>query len=152
MVPWSTRPGRSRRHPGARPTWRTTTEHLSPEHSGEICVFEIDASAVGRVASRARCGLKAHGDPALVTGMVEVTVPLDASLPHTWSVRWGPAGTVIGCEGVVVARSAPAPGYPLFLMLDLFEIGPRSEDPGRYPKSARIHAVRGWAGGSAGGR
>ncbi|MGQ1796543.1 glycoside hydrolase family 16 protein [Kocuria oceani] len=132
--------------------WLVGTEHLSPEHSGEICVFEIDASAVGRVESRARCGLKAHGDPALVTEMVEVTVPLDASLPHTWSVQWGPAGTVIGCEGVVVARSAAAPEYPLFLMLDLFEIGPRSEGPGCYPKSARIHAVHGWAGGSVRGR
>lgn len=35
-----------------------------------------------------------------------------------------------------------APDYPLFLMLDLFEIDPRS---GSYPKTATLHHVRGWS-------
>ena len=68
-----------------------------------------------------------------MTDMVEVIVPVDASLPRTWSVVWGPAGTVIGCQGVVVKRSRWAPIYPLLLMLDLFESGPRSTASGAYP-------------------
>ncbi|HST73560.1 MAG TPA: hypothetical protein VLK55_14030 [Kocuria rosea] len=124
--------------------WLVGTEHRSPAHSGEICLFEIDAGAVSPGHSRARCGVKAHGDPALTTEMVEVTVPVDASLPHTWSVVWGPAGTVIGCEGRIVHRDTQAPDYPLFLMLDLFELGPRAPHPGAYPKTARVHALRGW--------
>lgn len=126
--------------------WLVGAENMSPEHSGEICIFEIDAAAIGRRETRARCGLKAHGDASLVTDMTEVVVPLDASLPHTWSVIWGPQGTVIGCNGVVVKRSRFAPNYPMILMLDLFEIGPRSTSAGVYPKSASIHAVRGWNG------
>jgi hypothetical protein len=35
-----------------------------------------------------------------------------------------------------------APDHPLLLMLDLFEIGPRT---GAYPKTATVHAVRGWS-------
>lgn len=126
--------------------WLVGAENISPDQCGEICIFEIDASAIERNQSRARSGLKAHGDSSLVTDMTEIVVPLDASIPHTWSVIWGRNGTVIGCNGVIVKRSPQAPNYPMFLLVDLFEIGPRSTTPGAYPKSASIHAVRGWDG------
>ncbi len=136
--------------------WLVGVEEESPRDSGEICVFEIDASAVrGGAASddtaaassvTARCGLKAHGDDRLETDMRAVSVAVDAAGPHTWSVLWGPAGTVIGCEGRVVYSSAQAPDYRLQLMIDLFELGGRSE-AAAYPKSAVVHAVRGWSGG-----
>jgi hypothetical protein len=125
--------------------WLVGAENLSPQHSGEICIFEIDAAAIGRSETRARTGLKAHGDESLVTDMAEIVVPLDASRAHTWSVVWGPGGTVIGCEGVVVRHLPLAPDYPMILMLDLFEIGPRDAS-GAYPKCATIHSVRGWNG------
>ncbi|WP_291050673.1 hypothetical protein [Herbiconiux sp.] len=128
--------------------WLVGVENLSPQHSGEICLFEIDASAVGHSGSRARCGVKAHGDPALVTDMAEVLVPVDASRPHTWSVIWGAGGAVIGCEGLVVRRVPLAPDYPVLLLLDLFEIGEPSRAASAYPKSAVIHSVRGWDAGA----
>ncbi|MGC2998626.1 glycoside hydrolase family 16 protein [Streptomyces sp. G35A] len=124
--------------------WLVGTEHLSEKDSGEICVFEIDAEAVGERTSRARCGVKAHTDGRLTTDMTEVGLPLNASRPHTWTAIWGPSGTIIGCEGVVVKRTPQSPGYPLFLMIDLFEIGPRSGHDTAYPKTAHIHGVRGW--------
>jgi len=124
--------------------WLVGAENLSPLHSGEICIFEIDAAGIGRTQTRARCGVKAHGDGTLVTDMSEVVIPVNAAEPHTWSVSWGPEGTLIGCNGVVVKRSPQSPAYPMLLMLDLFEIGPRSTRPGSYPKSARIHSVRAW--------
>ncbi len=121
--------------------WLVGTEHQDAEHAGEICVFEIDAAAIGPT-SRARAGIKAHGDPLLVTDMAEVEIPLDASRPHTWAVIWGEGETVIGCEGVILRRVQQAPDYPLFMMLDLFETGPRV---GTYPKTATLHRLRGWA-------
>lgn len=120
--------------------WLVGTEHLSEEDAGEICVFEIDADAIG-ATTVARSGLKAHGDPRLVTDMTDVEIPYDASRPHTWTVVWGDGETTIGCEGVVVRTIAQAPDYPLFLMLDLFEIGGPG---GSYPKTALLHHVRGW--------
>lgn len=122
--------------------WLVGTEHLSADDAGEVCLFEIDATAIGAGRSQARCGVKAHGDPRMTTDMAEVTVPVDASTPHTWTAIWGSGGTVIGCEGRVVRQIPQAPRYPLFLMLDLFEIGPRG---GRYPKAATLHRVRGWS-------
>lgn len=123
--------------------WLVGTEHLSPRDSGEICLFEIDAAAVGSESTVARSGVKAHSDDRLRTDMAEVTIPFSAASPHTWSVVWGSGKTVISCAGDVVRRLDQAPDYPLFLLIDLFEIGPPS---GAYPKSARVHQVRGWTG------
>jgi hypothetical protein len=123
--------------------WLVGSEHLDPRDSGEICVFEIDAEAVGPETTTARIGIKAHHDDRLRTDMVEVPVPVDASRPHTWTAIWGAGGTVIGCEGRVVGRFTQAPDYPLILMIDIFETGGRSPVTA-YPKTARIHRVRGW--------
>ena len=124
--------------------WLVGTEVDSPEHSGEICVFEIDASAIGPTSFTARSGVKAHGDPTAETDMSEVAHQFDAGTAHTWSVVWGAEGTAIGCEGRVVKRSTWAPSYPVILMVDLFEIGPRSTIDDAYPKSAVVSAVHGW--------
>lgn len=73
--------------------------------------------------------------------MVHVELPFDAARPHTWTAIWSIGETIVGCEGVVVRHLHQAPDYPLLLMLDLFATGrPR----GLYPKTATIHAVRGW--------
>jgi hypothetical protein len=109
--------------------------------TGEICLFEIDAEGISATSSRARTGIKAHGDPALTTDMAEVVVPLDASRPHTWTAQWGAGRTIIGCDGVVVRRLEQAPRYPLMLLIDLFET---DAGVGRHPKSALLHGVRGW--------
>jgi hypothetical protein len=121
--------------------WLVGTEHLSPDDSGEICVFEIDAASIG--ATTVRSGIKAHHDPRMTTDMAEVTVPFDAGRASTWTAIWDDGETVIGCEGLVVRRVPQAPTYPLFLMIDLFEIGPAS---GTYPKTATLQRVRGWSG------
>jgi len=120
--------------------WLVGTGHRGDEEAGEICVCEIDADAVG-ATTRSRIGIKAHADPRLVTDMADVSVPVDAGQPHTWTAIWEQDRTVIGCEGVVVRALAQAPAYPLFLMIDLFEIGPPS---GGYPKTVAVHRVRGW--------
>ena len=121
--------------------WLVGTEHRSPEESGEVCVCEVDADAVGPAATRARVGVKAHHDPRLVTAMTEVVVPVGAGQPHTWSTRWGPDGVVVACQGQVVHTSRQVLDYPLQLMVDLFEIGPPGE-PAQYPKRALVHRVR----------
>ncbi len=122
--------------------WLVGTEHRDEADAGEVCVFEIDAAGIG-TPSTARTGLKAHSDPRLTTDMAEVKLPFDATLPHTWTAIWGRGETLIGCEDVLLRRIPQAPDYPLFLMLDLFEIG---EPNGSYPKTATLRRFRGWQG------
>ena len=122
--------------------WLVGTEHAAEGAAGEVCIFEIDAVAVGATTT-ARSGVKSHGDPRLATDMAEVELAFDASRPHTWTAIWGDGQTIIGCEGFTLRRVPQAPDYPLFLMLDLFEIG---RPCGGYPKTATIHHVRGWQG------
>nr|BFF20929.1 hypothetical protein GCM10025730_44500 [Promicromonospora thailandica] len=127
--------------------WLVGTEHEAntPRDadgtSGEVCVVEIDATAIG-AATTARTGLKAHHDPDLTSDMAEVELPFDVTRPHTWTAIWGAGETVIGCGGTVLRRIPQSPRYPLFLMVDLFEIGPPA---GSYPKTAVVHRVRGWS-------
>lgn len=120
--------------------WLVGTEHDSANDRGEVCIFEIDARP-GASGWTARCGVKAHGDERLATEMVEVALDHDARAPHTWTAIWGGGETIIGCDGVELFRTAQSPEHPMFLMIDLFEIG---EPGGDYPKSAAVHTVRGW--------
>lgn len=121
--------------------WLVGTEHRNPAESGEVCLFEIDARPSGEGWS-ARSGIKAHGDGRLRTDMKAIPLDFDAGTPHTWTAIWGAGGTMIGVNGVVVRRLDQSPSYPLFLMIDLFEIG---SPGGNYPKTAMIHSVRGWS-------
>lgn len=120
--------------------WLVGVETQDERDCGEICILEIDAAAIASTTI-ARAGVKAHGDERLTTDMSEVEVPVDATRPHTWTVIWHDTLTTIGGEGRIVRRIAQARHYPLVLMIDLFEIGNPS---GPYPKSATVHAVRGW--------
>lgn len=122
--------------------WLVGTEHLDERDSGEVCVFEIDAHAVGAATTTARVGVKAHHDPRLSTDMTEVSVPVGAGQAHTWSARWSSTGVTIACDEAVVFTSPQVLDYPLQLMVDLFELGPR-EGPEAYPKTALVHAVTG---------
>lgn len=130
----------SRDHRCMLAVWLVGTEHLAEDDSGEVCVFEIDSDAVMATATRARVGVKAHHDPRLVTDMTDVVVPVGAGQAHTWSARWDDAGVVVACEGEVVFTSPQVLGYPLQLMVDLFEIGPRDSSDA-YPKTAMVHSV-----------
>lgn len=121
--------------------WLVGTEHLNPSDAGEICVCEIDAPGFGESWS-ARTGIKAHSDDRLTTDMARIPIDSDLSEPHTWTAIWGDGVTTIGLNGRVIRRMSQAPTYPLFLMIDLFEIGPPR---GAYPKTARVHSVRGWS-------
>lgn len=122
--------------------WLVGTGQEATGPTGEICLFEIDAEAVTATSTRARSGIKSHGDPELTTDVVDVVVSGGASRAHTWTAQWGAAGTVIGCDGVVVRRMGQAPRYPLMLLIDVFEMRPGD---GIYPKTAVVHRVRGWS-------
>ena len=117
----------------------------SPDASGEICVAELFGHAIGPERSHVRVGVKAHHDPRLSTDMDELVLDLDATEWHTYSAAWTSAGIRFFVDGALVRSVHQRLGYPLQLMLDLFEFpeGPE-RDPAAYPKVAEVKAVRGY--------
>lgn len=124
--------------------WLVGFEADGPEQSGELCVAELFGDRIGPAGSVVRTGVKAHHDPRLTDGIADVALPIDATRPHDYGVEWGDDGARFLVDGRVVTRTAQVLGYPLMLMLDLFEFRPDGPvDEAAYPKRAVVHRVVG---------
>jgi hypothetical protein len=114
-----------------------------PDTTGEVCVVELYGDAIGPARSRVRTGVKAHQDPRLREDVVDVWLEMDATTPHTYAASWDARRTRFYVDDRLVHVSEQGMDYPLQLMVDLFEFPADGErDPGRYPRSALVHAVR----------
>jgi hypothetical protein len=125
--------------------WLVGFEAASPQESGEICVAELFGHAIGPEGSQVRLGIKAHHDPRLVTDMRDLVLDIDASEEHTYAAAWDRHSVRFFVDDVLVRAVPQGIGYPLQLMVDLFEF-PDSDarDPAAYPKQASVRAVRGY--------
>ena len=80
-------------------------------------------------------GVKAHHDPRLSDDMVRVPLPIDATDWHTYAVEWRPDHIRLFVDGLPIHEVAQSIGYPMQLMVDLFEVAPPDvRDPAAYPK------------------
>lgn len=125
--------------------WLVGFEEHSPQDSGEICIAELYGEAIGPDGSQVRLGVKAHHDPRLRTDITDVVLDFDASEDHTYAAEWDTDRVRLFVDGALVRDIDQGIGYPLQLMIDLFEFP--TDDPrgtGTYPKSAHVQAVRGY--------
>ncbi len=126
--------------------WLVGVEDGSPEDAGEICVAELFGHAIGPGRSQVRLGVKAHGDPRLRTEMTDLSLGIDATQEHTYAAAWDSRRVLFYVDDVLVHRVEQGLGYPLQLMVDLFEQpADDARDAEDYPKSARVTRVRGYA-------
>jgi hypothetical protein len=126
--------------------WLVGFERGGPDESGEICVAELYGHGVGPGRSTVRTGIKAHHDPRLRDDMADVALDLDATDWHTYAAAWTDRTTTVYVDDRPIRTVEQGIGYPLQLMVDLFEFpagGPR--DPAAYPKTGDVAAVRGWS-------
>ena len=107
---------------------------------------ELFGNAIGPRGSRVRLGVKAPHDPGLTDDVVDVLLDLDATEPHSYAAVWDAERVSFYVDEVAVRVVPQGIGYPQQLMIDLFEFpaGPE-RPPADYPKSARVHSVRGYA-------
>lgn len=124
--------------------WLVGFEESGPDDSGELCVAELFGDKIGPGGSTVRVGIKAHHDPRLTTDVRDIHLPMDATEPHSYGVRWSEAGVEFMVDGRVIMASPQRLVYEQQLMIDLFEF-PASEDrdPQHYPKTSTVHSVRG---------
>lgn len=89
---------------------------------GELCVFEVFGKDVEPgVSAEVGVGVKAFRDPDLSQDFAAPRVAIDVAEEHVYAVRWDADGAVFTVDDVVVRRCARPPGYPLQLMLAVFD-------------------------------
>ena len=118
-----------------------------PERSGEICVCEIFGRDVGPTAATVGVGVHPFGDPTLVDDFSRVRVPIDARAFHEYAADWSREQVAFSVDGTVVKTVRQSPGYPMQLMLGIYEFPPEdgsAAPTGSYPKSFVIDHVRGY--------
>lgn len=125
--------------------WLVGFKDTSERESGEVCAVELYGDAIGPDRSRVRLGIKAHQDPRLREDVHDVWLDMDATQEHTYAAEWTPGRSRYYVDDRLVRTIDQAPGYPLQLMVDLFEFPPDGErDPARYPKTATVRSVQGY--------
>ena len=99
-----------------------------PDRCGEICLVEVfgDAVADGTVALGS--GVHPFRDPALVEEFSADPVALDVGAWHTYAVDWRADGITWFLDGEVVRESRQSPGYPMLLVLAVFDFPSQRRD------------------------
>ncbi len=101
--------------------WMSGLEEV-PAESGEICVAEIFGEALDASPSAAvGVGIKKFLDPRLDADFTTVRMRMDVGQFHTYAVDWAPGSLVFTIDGVEVRRLAQSPGYPVQLMIGVFD-------------------------------
>ncbi|WP_062288696.1 glycoside hydrolase family 16 protein [Demequina phytophila] len=122
--------------------WLVGHESTGPDDSGEICVAELFGDKVTVASSIVRTGIKAHHDPRLTTDVHDVALAIDATEPHAYGAAWDAEGMRVEVDGVEIYATTQVMGYPLQLMLDLWEFPHAPREATAYPKRATLHEVR----------
>jgi hypothetical protein len=94
----------------------------TPERSGEITVMEVfgkDADETGTVLGH---GIKQINDPNLTDDFAAPRLRFDVSDWHLYAIDWRPDCVAFSLDGRVLTRSSQSPGYPMQLMLNLYDI------------------------------
>jgi hypothetical protein len=113
-----------------------------PQHSAEICIFEIFGRDVGERATVVGLGVHPFGDPHIRDDFHRVELAIDARRFHIYGAEWTPRGVGFYVDDRLVASVDQAPDYPMQLMLDIYEF--EGEATGAYPKEFAVDWVRGW--------
>jgi hypothetical protein len=121
-----------------------------PEHSAEICVFELLGAEAGADSSTVRYGVHRWSDPQMQEEFFVETFPIDSTRFHIYAVDWTPTHIDFFIDNVKIKTIQQSPQYPMQFMLGLFEMpyegawnGPYNPaDP--YPKTFTVDYLRGY--------
>ena len=121
-----------------------------PEHSAEICLFELLGNHAGTGASTVRYGVHRWSDPAIREEFFSEDFPFDSTQFHIYAVEWTPTHIDFFIDNAKIRTIDQSPQYPMQFMLGIFELpfdggwnGPF--DPAApYPKTFMVDYVRGY--------
>lgn len=114
----------------------------SPERCGEICIFEVFGSAIADGAADVGSGIHPFRDPSLVEEFSAETRQIDVREPHSYAVEWRPDGVDFLLDGSVTRTSSQSPGYPMQVIIAVFDFPTGEAAPTHVPLLA-VDEVRG---------
>jgi hypothetical protein len=117
-----------------------------PERCGELCVVEVFGDGLrstdaGRSAHLGS-GIHRFRDPALPEDFVVVETPIDVSDLHTYSIDWRPDAVDFFLDGAITRRVEASPGYPMMLILGVFDFPDRPGPAEPETPSLTVESVR----------
>lgn len=104
--------------------WLAGTEDR-PERSGELLVAEVFGDAVEDGSAAVGMGIRSFRDPDLIGDFSTPRLEIDVSERHTYSVVWNPVSVEFVVDEVLVRRIDQSPGYPMQLMIAVFDFPAR---------------------------
>lgn len=96
-----------------------------PERSGEILVAEVFGDTIEDGSAAVGMGIRSFRDPTLTGDFSTPRLEIDVSEPHAYAVVWDPVSVDIVVDGVSVRRIDQSPGYPMQLMIGVFDFPAR---------------------------
>lgn len=99
-----------------------------PDRCGEICLVEVFGDSVVDGTVALGSGVHPFRDPALVEEFSADTASLDVGDWHTYAVEWRADGITWFLDGRVVRESEQSPGYPMMLILAVFDFPSQRRD------------------------
>ncbi|MET0697999.1 MAG: glycoside hydrolase family 16 protein [Acidimicrobiia bacterium] len=96
-----------------------------PERSGEILVAEVFGDEIEDESAAVGMGIRSFSDPDLIGDFSTPRLEIDVSERHTYSVVWNPESVEIVVDEIPVRRIDQSPGYPMQLMIGVFDFPAR---------------------------
>jgi Glycosyl hydrolases family 16 len=96
-----------------------------PERSGEILVAEVFGEAIEDGSAAVGMGIRSFRDPDLASDFSAPRLAIDVSEPHAYAVVWDPEYVEIVIDEIPVHRVGQSPGYPMQLMIGVFDFPAR---------------------------
>jgi len=119
-----------------------------PEHSGEICLFELLGSEQGETTSKVRYGIHPWHDPDLAEEFFVEEFAMNSAQFHIYAVEWTPTRVDFYIDNEKIKTIHQSIQYPMQLILGMFELPYNGawngdynpDDP--YPKTFTVDYVR----------
>ena len=112
-----------------------------PWRCGEICIVEVFGETVTPTSCGIGSGIHAFRDPVLTEEFSVEERALDVAQWHTYAVDWRDDGIDWYVDGTQSRSSRQSPGYPMLVILGIFDFPGRS-DPNAVP-GLSVRRVRG---------
>jgi hypothetical protein len=113
-----------------------------PERCGEICIFEVFGDALERGSAAVGMGVHPFRDPALTEEWDAPRVAIDVSEHHVYTADWQPGRVALLIDGEHVKTVNQAPGYPMQMMVAVFDF-PDKPGPADHVPELAVDSVRG---------